>query len=156
MICCVMVWCGVVCCVVLCLTGWCCDRCICFVMYSTSLYFALQFSTLPCYPLFMPFPHFCLFPSLPHHFLCLLTLSSLLPLILFFFLSLTSSSYTFFPLQLLLHPRRSAIKLIDFGSSCLSTKRTYTYIQSRFYRSPEILLGTYVFFFSLHYSYDSY
>jgi len=42
---------------------------------------------------------------------------------------------------LLRHPRRSAIKLIDFGSSCLSTKRTYTYIQSRFYRSPEILLG---------------
>ena len=42
---------------------------------------------------------------------------------------------------LLLHPRRSAIKLIDFGSSCLSNKRTYTYIQSRFYRSPEILLG---------------
>ena len=42
---------------------------------------------------------------------------------------------------LLRHPRRSAIKLIDFGSSCLSTKKTYTYIQSRFYRSPEILLG---------------
>jgi len=42
---------------------------------------------------------------------------------------------------LLRHPRRSAIKLIDFGSSCLSSKRTYTYIQSRFYRSPEILLG---------------
>ena len=44
-------------------------------------------------------------------------------------------------IQLLLHPRRSAIKLIDFGSSCLSTNRPYTYIQSRFYRSPEILLG---------------
>ena len=42
---------------------------------------------------------------------------------------------------LLRHPRRSAVKLIDFGSSCLSTKRTYTYIQSRFYRSPEVLLG---------------
>ena len=42
---------------------------------------------------------------------------------------------------LLRHPRRSAIKLIDFGSSCLSTERKYTYIQSRFYRSPEILLG---------------
>jgi len=42
---------------------------------------------------------------------------------------------------LLLHPRRSAIKLIDFGSSCLSNRRMYTYIQSRFYRSPEILLG---------------
>ena len=42
---------------------------------------------------------------------------------------------------LLKHPRRSAIKLIDFGSSCYESKRTYTYIQSRFYRSPEILLG---------------
>jgi dual specificity tyrosine-phosphorylation-regulated kinase 1 len=42
---------------------------------------------------------------------------------------------------LLRHPRRSAIKLIDFGSSCLSSKRQYTYIQSRFYRSPEVLLG---------------
>jgi dual specificity tyrosine-phosphorylation-regulated kinase 1 len=42
---------------------------------------------------------------------------------------------------LLRHPRRSSIKLIDFGSSCIATKRTYTYIQSRFYRSPEILLG---------------
>ena len=42
---------------------------------------------------------------------------------------------------LLRHPRRSGIKLIDFGSSCYSTNRPYTYIQSRFYRSPEILLG---------------
>jgi len=42
---------------------------------------------------------------------------------------------------LLRHPKRSAIKIIDFGSSCLSTKKTYTYIQSRFYRSPEVLLG---------------
>ncbi|CAM9164999.1 unnamed protein product, partial [Ectocarpus fasciculatus] len=43
---------------------------------------------------------------------------------------------------LLKHPRRSAIKLIDFGSSCYFNKKTYSYIQSRFYRSPEILLGT--------------
>eukprot|EP01039_Chlorochromonas_danica_P002125 gene2125-2319_t len=42
---------------------------------------------------------------------------------------------------LLRHPRRSAIKLIDFGSSCYLSKRSYTYIQSRFYRSPEVLLG---------------
>jgi dual specificity tyrosine-phosphorylation-regulated kinase 1 len=33
---------------------------------------------------------------------------------------------------LLRHPKRSAIKIIDFGSSCLSTKKTYTYIQSRY------------------------
>ena len=42
---------------------------------------------------------------------------------------------------LLRHPKRSAIKIIDFGSSCLTTKKMYTYIQSRFYRSPEVLLG---------------
>lgn len=42
---------------------------------------------------------------------------------------------------LLRHPRRSGLRIIDLGSSCVATKRTYTYIQSRFYRSPEILLG---------------
>jgi hypothetical protein len=42
---------------------------------------------------------------------------------------------------LLRNPKRSAIKLIDFGSSCPSNKRTYAYIQSRFYRSPEVLMG---------------
>ncbi len=42
---------------------------------------------------------------------------------------------------MLRHPRRSAIKIIDYGSSCLSAKKTYTYIQSRFYRSPEVILG---------------
>jgi len=36
---------------------------------------------------------------------------------------------------------RSAIKVIDFGSACLDTERIYTYIQSRFYRAPEIVLG---------------
>lgn len=29
----------------------------------------------------------------------------------------------------------------DFGSSCFEDERVYTYIQSRFYRSPEIVLG---------------
>ncbi|KAL0076888.1 kinase-like domain-containing protein, partial [Phycomyces blakesleeanus] len=33
------------------------------------------------------------------------------------------------------------IKVIDFGSSCLEKDQIYTYIQSRFYRSPEVLLG---------------
>lgn len=42
---------------------------------------------------------------------------------------------------LLRHPKKSAIKVIDFGSSCRSTKRMYSYIQSRFYRSPEVILG---------------
>lgn len=32
------------------------------------------------------------------------------------------------------------IKVIDFGSSCYSDQRIYTYIQSRFYRSPEVVL----------------
>ena len=35
----------------------------------------------------------------------------------------------------------SSIKIIDFGSSCYSHQRVYTYIQSRFYRSPEVILG---------------
>ena len=32
------------------------------------------------------------------------------------------------------------IKVIDFGSACLEHQAVYTYIQSRFYRSPEVLL----------------
>lgn len=35
----------------------------------------------------------------------------------------------------------SSIKVIDFGSSCYSHRKVYTYIQSRFYRSPEVILG---------------
>lgn len=33
------------------------------------------------------------------------------------------------------------IKVIDFGSACHEKQTVYTYIQSRFYRSPEVLLG---------------
>jgi dual specificity protein kinase YAK1 len=33
------------------------------------------------------------------------------------------------------------IKLIDFGSACFEGQTTHTYIQSRFYRSPEVLVG---------------
>ncbi|EIW72248.1 hypothetical protein TREMEDRAFT_21939, partial [Tremella mesenterica DSM 1558] len=33
------------------------------------------------------------------------------------------------------------IKVIDFGSACHEMQTVYTYIQSRFYRSPEVLLG---------------
>ena len=36
---------------------------------------------------------------------------------------------------------RSGIKVIDFGSSCFENQRVYTYIQSRFYRGPEVILG---------------
>ncbi|PVF99135.1 hypothetical protein CPB86DRAFT_784142 [Serendipita vermifera] len=42
---------------------------------------------------------------------------------------------------LLRHPAKSGIKVIDFGSSCLEHEKVYTYIQSRFYRSPEVILG---------------
>lgn len=42
---------------------------------------------------------------------------------------------------LLAHPVHSEIKVIDFGSSCFENEKVYTYIQSRFYRSPEVILG---------------
>lgn len=42
---------------------------------------------------------------------------------------------------LLKDPSKSGIKIIDFGSSCFQDERVYTYIQSRFYRAPEIILG---------------
>ncbi|TNV86897.1 hypothetical protein FGO68_gene15768 [Halteria grandinella] len=42
---------------------------------------------------------------------------------------------------LLKDPTKSGIKIIDFGSSCFQDERVYTYIQSRFYRAPEIILG---------------
>lgn len=39
---------------------------------------------------------------------------------------------------LLKGPNKSSIKVIDFGSSCFEDERVYSYIQSRFYRSPEV------------------
>ncbi|KAF8197418.1 hypothetical protein BJ912DRAFT_1020757 [Pholiota molesta] len=42
---------------------------------------------------------------------------------------------------LLRHPAKSGLKVIDFGSSCFEHEKIYTYIQSRFYRSPEVILG---------------
>jgi dual specificity tyrosine-phosphorylation-regulated kinase 2/3/4 len=42
---------------------------------------------------------------------------------------------------LLTQEGKTGIKLIDFGSSCFSDQKLYTYIQSRFYRAPEIILG---------------
>lgn len=35
----------------------------------------------------------------------------------------------------------SGIKLIDFGSSCVVGGKCYSYVQSRYYRAPEVLLG---------------
>lgn len=42
---------------------------------------------------------------------------------------------------LLENPEQVNIKIIDYGSSCFVKERIYTYIQSRFYRAPEIFLG---------------
>ncbi|KAJ1642535.1 dual specificity protein kinase yak1, partial [Coemansia asiatica] len=36
---------------------------------------------------------------------------------------------------------KPVVKVIDFGSACFEWQTMFTYIQSRFYRSPEILLG---------------
>mmetsp|Transcript_28101 Transcript_28101/g.74174 ORF Transcript_28101/g.74174 Transcript_28101/m.74174 type:complete len:612 (-) Transcript_28101:638-2473(-) len=41
---------------------------------------------------------------------------------------------------MLVKPNEYRLKVIDFGSSCSSKKQPFTYIQSRFYRSPEVLL----------------
>ncbi len=35
----------------------------------------------------------------------------------------------------------SGIKVIDFGSSCFENQTIYSYIQSRYYRAPEVILG---------------
>jgi dual specificity protein kinase YAK1 len=37
--------------------------------------------------------------------------------------------------------REGGVKIIDFGSSCRKGQLKYSYLQSRFYRSPEVLLG---------------
>ncbi|KRX89223.1 Dual specificity tyrosine-phosphorylation-regulated kinase mbk-2 [Trichinella pseudospiralis] len=36
---------------------------------------------------------------------------------------------------------RTGVRVIDFGSSCIKGSRLYSYIQSRFYRAPEVILG---------------
>ena len=36
---------------------------------------------------------------------------------------------------------KSGIVVADFGSGCLENEIVYTYIQSRFYRAPDIILG---------------
>ena len=36
---------------------------------------------------------------------------------------------------------KSGVKVIDFGSSCFEKETVYTYIQSRYYRGPEVILG---------------
>lgn len=41
---------------------------------------------------------------------------------------------------LLLKHNKNSVKVIDFGSSCFDKEILYSYIQSRFYRAPEVLL----------------
>ena len=36
---------------------------------------------------------------------------------------------------------KSLLKIIDFGSSCFNGEQMYSYIQSRHYRAPEVILG---------------
>jgi dual specificity tyrosine-phosphorylation-regulated kinase 2/3/4 len=46
------------------------------------------------------------------------------------------------PENLLLVPHTSDdVRLIDFGSSCITGERPFEYIQSRFYRAPEVIFG---------------
>ncbi|QLG71728.1 hypothetical protein HG535_0C00770 [Zygotorulaspora mrakii] len=42
---------------------------------------------------------------------------------------------------LLCCPDKPDLKIVDFGSSCEERRTVYTYIQSRFYRAPEVILG---------------
>ena len=37
--------------------------------------------------------------------------------------------------------KRKEVKIIDFGSSSSFGMNTFTYVQSRFYRAPEVVLG---------------
>jgi dual specificity tyrosine-phosphorylation-regulated kinase 1 len=45
------------------------------------------------------------------------------------------------PENVLLLKGADGVKVIDFGSSCRVGDRVYPYIQSRYYRSPEVLMG---------------
>merc|ERR1712166_808734 len=45
------------------------------------------------------------------------------------------------PENILIRSDGSSVKIIDFGSSCFDHQRVHTYIQSRFYRSPEVIMG---------------
>ena len=38
---------------------------------------------------------------------------------------------------------KTELKIIDLGSACFETDKLYSYIQSRYYRSPEVIFGNY-------------
>jgi dual specificity tyrosine-phosphorylation-regulated kinase 2/3/4 len=47
------------------------------------------------------------------------------------------------PENVLLRDKDSTgVKVIDFGSSCFESEQVHTYIQSRFYRAPEVILNS--------------
>lgn len=43
--------------------------------------------------------------------------------------------------MLLASPHDRSVMVIDYGSSCFVHEKVHTYIQSRYYRSPEVMLG---------------
>jgi serine/threonine protein kinase len=38
-------------------------------------------------------------------------------------------------------PSLTQVKIVDFGSACTDFRSGFKYVQSRFYRSPEIVVG---------------
>lgn len=36
---------------------------------------------------------------------------------------------------------KTGIKVVDFGSGCFKGEQIYNYIQSRYYRAPQIVIG---------------
>ena len=44
------------------------------------------------------------------------------------------------PENIMIIEAKSLIKIIDFGSGCFDDKKIFTYIQSRYYRAPEVIL----------------
>ena len=45
------------------------------------------------------------------------------------------------PLPCSCTPSRCEVKVIDLGSSCFTTDQLSSYVQSRSYRAPEVILG---------------
>jgi dual specificity tyrosine-phosphorylation-regulated kinase 2/3/4 len=41
---------------------------------------------------------------------------------------------------LITDPSCNTLKMVDFGSGCFRNEQVYTYVQSRFYRAPEVIL----------------